>query len=110
MGTVRYEGDSWKEECNTCRCEQGNVYCTNDECGHIGGEGRCECINPFSGIDSHGGDSEVTCGREEDPFCYVDCKAGCRDIKIDTSQGRCYSYIACLGDVVPAMVLSPNDP
>ena len=101
-GTIRQDGDSWRKECNTCKCDDGRISCTEVNCDNIGnGDKRCECINPFSGFDSHTGDPDVTCNRENLPFCYVDCEADCRDIRAARGRDRCFSNSACFQDIAP---------
>ena len=97
-GSPRSEGARWSTECNTCRCSQGRVSCTETDCGDIGGDKLCRCINPFSGGNhEHIGDRAVTCSKERNPFCYVECEADCGDIRAAQAGGerRCYSQLAC---------------
>ena len=102
---VRNDGESWRKDCNTCKCVRGNISCTKVHCGDIGGNKLCTCINPFYGeIDEHIGDRDVTCNKRRNPFCYVDCQSDCRDIKAARGKGRCYSKIACFDDIVAADV------
>merc|ERR1711942_126869 len=91
LGLDRQEGESWEQECNDCSCNLGQISCTRRICPETSPPPRslCECINPFSGINSYIGDSSVTCNRGKDSFCYVSCNADCRDRKPARGEGRC---------------------
>ena len=47
------------------------------------------------------GDSSITCPRVR--ACYVSCQADCNDLQPAKGGGRCFSRLACQGDILPLM-------
>ena len=51
------------------------------------------------------GDSSITCPRVS--ACYVSCQADCNDLQPAKGGGRCFSRLACQGDILPLMPSVP---
>merc|ERR1712126_385870 len=99
-GFVRDQGETWRKDCNICRCSQGGVSCTQVSCDDIGGDKHCECTHPVPGGNyQHTGDWKMTCSRKRSPYCFVDCASNCEDIiAVQThtpTHTACLSQIAC---------------
>lgn len=44
-GVTKADGDEWNVNCQTCKCERGNVTCNNIDCG----EPKCKNPVPVPG-------------------------------------------------------------
>ena len=87
---------------NVASCSNGVVSRTYESCSTNtqGASSNCKCINPFSGYSSHSGDPDVTCNKDNNPFCYVDRYSDCRDKRPAKGGGRYYSRVACEDECV----------